>query len=424
MSFARVITLTLVGIISSSAVSAQTLGTFRWRTEPFCNVLNLTVTQNGATFTLDGFDEQCGGNPRLPVHGIAVPQPNGTLTLGLSVVNAPASPLPVNLEAVISPATVSGTWRDSAGGSGTFTFSPAGTSGGPRPGASSSTALPTNFNFLPNGAFAAVAGPESDPLPATGIGTRLVWHAAKAAFRAGKAEGTEWDESNVGFYSAAFGIRTRAGGTGSFAAGIDARATGQASVAIGQQVSAAGTGSVVLGTNGGTVAAASGTFVFTDSSTSNVFNGFTPNQFLVRAHGGTVFFTHSSLQSGVALTTGAGAWGTLSDAKMKENFRDLGGDDVLEKLAVMPIREWNYKSQDKSIRHAGPTAQDFHAAFGLGEDPLRISTVDADGIALRAIQALEARTREADERNRALDRELSALRDRLTQLELLLAERR
>ena len=43
----------------------------------------------------------------------------------------------------------------------------------------------------------------------------------------------------------------------------------------------------------------------------------------------------------------------------------------------------------------GPTAQDFHGAFGLGEDPLRISTIDADGVALAGVRALEARTRDS-----------------------------
>jgi hypothetical protein len=94
----------------------------------------------------------------------------------------------------------------------------------------------------------------------------------------------------------------------------------------------------------------------------------------------------------------------------KENFRDLNGADVLAKLAAMPIREWNYKAQDAAIRHVGPTAQDFHAAFGLGEDPLRISTIDADGIALAAVKALALE-------NAGLKAELAALRERLDRLE-------
>jgi hypothetical protein len=120
----------------------------------------------------------------------------------------------------------------------------------------------------------------------------------------------------------------------------------------------------------------------------------------------------------VTLAAGGGAWASISDANMKEQFRDLDGDDVLTKLARMPIREWSYKSQAAAIRHAGPTAQDFHAAFGLGEDPLKISTIDADGIALRAIQALEARTRRERDELRA---EIDALKQVLADL---LAERR
>jgi hypothetical protein len=100
----------------------------------------------------------------------------------------------------------------------------------------------------------------------------------------------------------------------------------------------------------------------------------------------------------------------LSDARSKENFRDLDGDDVLARIARMPVREWNYRTQPASIRHVGPTAQDFHAAFGLGEDPLRIGTGDADGVALAAVQALERRTRALADAN-------AALRERLRRLE-------
>jgi hypothetical protein len=54
--------------------------------------------------------------------------------------------------------------------------------------------------------------------------------------------------------------------------------------------------------------------------------------------------------------------------------------------------------------------QDFYAAFGLGEDGAHISTVDADGVALAAIQGLYAE-------NEALAAENAALRARLDGLE-------
>ncbi len=223
--------------------------------------------------------------------------------------------------------------------------------------------------------------------------------------------------------SVALGLRTMAAGTGSIAAGSDSSAIGYASVAfgtaaasghyavaMGRNLDAAGESSVVLGTNVTTTAGAVGTFVFGDASTPNQLQAFLPNQFRVRASRGTFFYSSPNLSSGVVLGIGANAWSSLSDVNSKDNFRDLDGADVLAKLARMPIREWNYKAQDAAIRHVGPTAQDFHAAFGLGEDPLRISTIDADGIALAGVKAL-------GEENRALKNALAELQARVERLE-------
>ena len=48
-------------------------------------------------------------------------------------------------------------------------------------------------------------------IPATGFGVRLMWHPAKAAFRAGFVNGTQWDAANVGDYSVAMGANTTGG---------------------------------------------------------------------------------------------------------------------------------------------------------------------------------------------------------------------
>lgn len=395
-STAFALLLSFLAFLVPSAAEAQVLGTFRWRTEPYCNVITVTVAQNGGVYMLDGYDEQCGGNPRLPIHGIAVMQPNGSITIGFSVVNLPGG-LPVNLEASIDTASFSGTWRDSAGSSGSFVFSPASTAGGPRPGAVPSQTLPATFSFFPQGSFLAAGTGEASTIPASGAGRRMMWHQTKAAFRAGFAQGSEWDESSVGFYSAAFGIRTVASGTASFATGVETYASGNQTTALGSYVRSL----------------ANGAFVYGDSSTTAPMFAFAPDTFSVRAAGGTRFYSNSALNAGVQLAAGGGAWSSLSDAAMKENLRDLAGETVLSKIAAMPIREWNYTTQDAGIRHVGPTAQDFHAAFGLGEDERRINTIDADGIALAAVKALEARTRALADENREL-------RERLEQLERLL----
>jgi len=90
---------------------------------------------------------------------------------------------------------------------------------------------------------------------------------------------------------------------------------------------------------------------------------------------------------------------------------------VLEKVAGLPISTWRYRGEDPSVRHMGPMAQDFHAAFGLGDSELAISTVDADGVALAAIQGLYQVVREQGGRIAELEAENAALRGRLAELE-------
>lgn len=399
--FRSVVALTLAAMLIASwpsTASAQPLGTFRWRTEPYCNVITVTVTPVGGVFTLEGFDEQCGGNPRQPVRGVALPQANGSITIGVSVVMLPGG-TPVNIEAGISPAGLSGTWRDSAGNSGPFTFSPTTTNGGPRPGPVAPSQLPNTFVVQPQGGFAVVTdATQNAAIPAQGPGQRMMWHGARSAFRAGKVQGAQWDDPSVGFYSTAFGLNTTAAGTASFAAGNNVHALANLSLVLGSNATADDTGS----------------FLFGDGSNTGPMFSAAPNSFTSRFAGGYTIYSNAAYTSGVTLAPGASAWSVLSDASTKEHYRDLDGHDVLAKIARMPIREWNYKAQDAGVRHIGPTAQDFHAAFGLGEDPKRISTIDADGVALRAIQALEARTREE---NIALKAQLVELLARLDALE-------
>jgi hypothetical protein len=107
---------------------------------------------------------------------------------------------------------------------------------------------------------------------------------------------------------------------------------------------------------------------------------------------------------------------------MKENFADVDGEEILRRLRDVPVLTWNYKSQDAHVRHIGPMAQDFMAAFQVGEDDRHISTIDPDGVALAAAKALEARTSTQQERIDALERENIELRQRLERLEQLLVD--
>ena len=134
-------------------------------------------------------------------------------------------------------------------------------------------------------------------------------------------------------------------------------------------------------------------------------------QFMVRANGGVVFYTTlSGTTTGVRLSAGSGTWSSLSDRNSKEHFVPVDGKAVLEKVAEMPLNTWSYKSQDKSIRHIGPVAQDFYAAFNVGEDDQHIATIDEGGVALAAIQGLNQRLKEKDAEIQELKQNMAELK--------------
>lgn len=101
------------------------------------------------------------------------------------------------------------------------------------------------------------------PAPATGAGTRMMWYPDKAAFRAGKVNGSQWNTDEVGDVSNAWGDNTKASsyaatawGFGTTASSLYATAWGdntyateQRSTAWGYGTEASGTGSTAWGDN-------------------------------------------------------------------------------------------------------------------------------------------------------------------------------
>lgn len=82
---------------------------------------------------------------------------------------------------------------------------------------------------------------------------------------------------------------------------------------------------------------------------------------------------------------------------------------MLARVRTLPISTWNYTSDDASIRHIGPMAQDFAAAFGVGVDDRHIHPVDGQGVALAAIQGLVAELDRLRDENAALAGRITAL---------------
>ena len=178
--------------------------------------------------------------------------------------------------------------------------------------------------------------------------------------------------SNRAYATVAGGRSNTASGTyATVAGGFTNLASGNYSFAAGRQAKALHTGS----------------FVWGDSAAANIASTGA-NQFIARASGGVTFYSTANATAGVRLEPGAGAWSTLSDRNSKANITAVDSASILERLASIPIQLWNYKAQDASVKHIGPMAQDFAAAFGVGENDTTISTVDADGVALAAIQGL------------------------------------
>ena len=152
-----------------------------------------------------------------------------------------------------------------------------------------------------------------------------------------------------------------------------------------------------------------------DVSISEVI-GFPPPTsgfFVARAPGGVRFFT--SDDNNVELPAGGTAWAALSDKNAKTEVTPVDHKRVLSKLVALQVKEWSYTAAP-SQRHVGPMAQDFHTAFRLGEDDRRISTIDADGVALAALKGLIAELKDREQRSADQARRLADLEAELADL--------
>jgi hypothetical protein len=163
-------------------------------------------------------------------------------------------------------------------------------------------------------------------------------------------------------------------------------------------------------------------FVWSDGSAPT--GSSANNSVTFRALGGYRFFTGSGA-SGVQLTEGATAWSTLSDRNAKKNFRPVDTVAVLNKLAAIPVQQWNYKWENNNdVPNIGPMAQDFKAAFYPGRDDKSITTLEFDGVELAAIQGLDrkleekaATIQEQDVKIQQQSAEIADLKARLETLE-------
>jgi hypothetical protein len=281
---------------------------------------------------------------------------------------------------------------------------------------------------------------ETTMIPDTGSAT--FWLPSKSAFRTGYVNNDAWEMNNIGNYSFAggynckasgdyafaFGQEGTASGEGSVSFGFNSTASGKNAIAMGAQSGASGFASIAMGRYAGATDTASiamgywssssgnsaialgrynkaigdysvaigskaktlheGAIVLSDRSSNNYTVSTSDNQFMVRAAGGTIIYSDAAMTTGVSLAAGSGSWSTLSDSTLKENITLPDVDQIAQKAKHIKVYSWNYIAQNDSIRHIGPMAQDFYAAFGLGENEATISSVDFDGINLLLLKTL------------------------------------
>ncbi len=154
-----------------------------------------------------------------------------------------------------------------------------------------------------------------------------------------------------------------------------------------------------------------GCFVWGDSTNADVTCS-NDNRTIFRSSGGYYIYTNASLTSGMFLSGGGSAWNAVSNRALKENFAPVDTRRLLARLAQIEITTWNYRSQEPAIRHIGPMADEFNALVdGLGgEGKDYINSLDADGVALAAIQGLYGLVQEKDAEIAAMEAEIADLR--------------
>jgi len=133
---------------------------------------------------------------------------------------------------------------------------------------------------------------------------------------------------------------------------------------------------------------------------------------------GSVEFTLGSTGN----LTIAGTLTQNSDRTTKTDIFGVRPDEVLAKVDSLPISTWRYKGDAADVHHLGPMAQDFAAAFGLGQDDRHIAPLDAAGVSLAAIQALNRKVTEKQAAIDDLARRNADLEKRLADLETLVAK--
>ncbi len=304
-------------------------------------------------------------------------------------------------------------------------------------------------------------------IPVEGLGTRMMWYTAKAAFRAGYVNGSQWNDENIGNYSAAMGLNTIASGDGSFATGKNTTASGLASNAFGHYATASGEYSFAMGdhieaSGQYSVAIALNNQLFANVSQDNTMaimggrvgigildpyrkfevvdnidsyvtmvknsnsaagdglrvvlqavNPGSGNRFVeFLRDGGTAY-------AGWICGNGAGQviYSTTSDRRLKMNIKDY--ENALGLLSEISVKQYEMKSAP-GIEMIGLIAQDLKGIYpqavsgeengNVEEEPMGIDYGQMTPLLIKAVQEQQEMIRELNEKIDLLNKEISDLK--------------
>lgn len=114
-----------------------------------------------------------------------------------------------------------------------------------------------------------------------------------------------------------------------------------------------------------------------------------------------------------------------SSKSVKHSINPADQGEILDKLVNLPVSTWTY-DREEGVTHIGPMSEDFYEIFGVGGTEKGITTIDASGVALAAIQGLkQEKDAEISRLKEAIYQQEVAFRqqqNRMLQLEMILAE--
>jgi len=117
----------------------------------------------------------------------------------------------------------------------------------------------------------------------------------------------------------------------------------------------------------------------------------------------------------------APSFNTTSARARKTAVEPVDPGAVLSGVESLSVSTWEFERDEDDTRHVGPMAGEFNETFEVGDGDGHISSVDADGVALAAIQGLSDGLDEREDRLDDLAGEFDGLDDHRQRVERLAA---